>query len=87
MSRFTDMMQELALAYKDEYGIDTVPEKTTRIQQRVIQQFGGLRIEIPTRRANFTVGEMRFDMTGGPRAVMERYSVSQRTAYRILRRR
>ena len=87
MSRFTDMMQEIAVAYKDEYGIETMPEKTTRIQQRVIQQFGGLRIEVPTRRANFTVGETRFDMSGGARAIMDRYSVSQRTAYRILRRR
>lgn len=87
MSRFTDMMQEIALAYQDEYGIETLPEKTTSIQQRVIQQFGGLRIEVPMRRANFTVGETRYDMTGGPRAVMARYRVSQATAYRILRRR
>lgn len=78
------MLREIARAFEEVLGVALSDEQRTRVQERVIHEFGGERVYIP-KRASFDLGQGP-NLTGGLAATMQRYGVTARTVY-IWRRR
>ena len=79
------MLRELTIACEEALGVKLTDDQRVRVAQRVAQHFGGERVYVP-KRAWFVV-DGRFDLSGGVRNVMGRYSIGRSKAYELMRRR
>jgi len=85
MSEADDMLRELTIACEEVLGVTMTDDQRVKVAQRVIQHFGGERVYVP-KRAGFVMGGS-FDLSGGVRSVMDRYSIGRSKAYELMRRR
>lgn len=76
MSDFLYIARKFYMAGKENRDFDTIAKEVTL-------ELAGERVHVPSSR-RFVLGA-RFDMSGSVQEVMRRYSVSRRTAFRIIR--